>query len=66
MDFTSIDHPLDIETSNFDGTFSVKIEEMVAARNNIDDCFGTISSFSTATGCAGSAATFTTIISCGS
>ena len=66
MDVTSIDHPLDIEASNFDGTFSVKIEEMAAARNNLDDCFGTISSFSTATGCAGSVATFTTIISCGS
>lgn len=66
MNFVSVNHPLDLEVGNIADGLSVSVEDIAPVRNNVDDCFGTISSFSTATGCAGSFATFTTIVSCGS
>lgn len=58
------DHPLDLD---LEADFSLlSIESVSATANNIDDCFSSTSSFSSAGTCAACFSSYACIISCGS
>jgi len=58
----SAPHPLDLDASDL----AISVSEVQMSRHNVDDCFSTAATFSTAGGCAGCISTFTSVVSCGS
>ncbi|MGZ8284648.1 MAG: hypothetical protein ACXW27_02185 [Allosphingosinicella sp.] len=63
-DSVQLAHPLDLTIESGFSLFSV--ESVNQARNNIDDCASSATSFSSAGGCAATLFCYACIISCGS
>lgn len=62
---SNMSHALDVQLGDEMG-LNVKVEEIRDSRNNLDDCIGTVGTFSSGGGCLGTFTTFTSIVSCGS